>query len=75
MSVVTRRIAKPAPEEEMTMADTISQLQAVREQMDRDQVEIDRLKLESHAIKLETQAPNAQRRAALDRLTAMVKPC
>jgi hypothetical protein len=75
MSVVTRGSAKPAPDDEMTLAQIVRQMQALREQMDRDQAEIDRLKLESHAIKLETQALNAQTRAALDRLTAMVKSC
>ena len=75
MGVVTRRSAKPVPEDEMNLAETVSEMQRLREIMDRDQAEIDRLKLETHAIKLETQALNSQTRAALDRLSARVKPC
>ncbi len=75
MSVVTRRTARPVPEDEMSLAQIVSEMQRLREIMDRDQSEIDRLKLETHAIKLETQALGAQTRAALDRLSAMVKPC
>ena len=75
MSVAMRPTARPAPEDEMSLAQIVSEMQKLREIMDRDQAKIDRLKLETHAIKLETQALNAQTRAALDRLSAMVKPC
>ena len=68
MSVVTRRSAKPVPEDEMNLAEIVSEMQKLREIMDRDQAEIDRLKIETRAI-------NAETKAILARLMGSVQPC
>ena len=74
MSVVTRRDSKPAPEDEMNLAEILSQMQALREQMDRDQVEIERLKAETYVLKVETAAIKAETRSLLNVLKATVQP-
>ena len=68
MSVVTRRTAKPIPEDEMSLAQIVAEMQKLREIMDRDQAEIDRLKVETRAIAAET-------REILRELKLMVNPC
>ncbi len=75
MSVVTRRSAKPVPEDEMTLAQIVSEMQELREVMDRDQAEIERLKAETLEIKLETRAIMAETRALLNDLNSMVQSC
>ena len=75
MSVAARRLPKGRPEDEMTLAQIVAEMQRLRVIMDRDQVEIERLKAETHAIKMESRAVDAETRLVLDRLAAMVKPC
>lgn len=75
MSVAARRLPQGGPEDELTLAQIVAEMQRLRKVMDRDQAEIDRLKAETRAIKLESHAVDAETRLALDRLAAMVKPC
>jgi len=59
----------------MSLAEILSQMRALREQMDRDQADIERLKAERLALKLETAASWAGTRSLLSVLKSTVQPC
>jgi cell division protein FtsB len=70
--ISSQRAPQTAAEYEAAIAQLLTEMHRLNEQMQQDQAEIDRLKAETRAIKAETELIKSRTQARLDALEATI---